>query len=106
MEKTFPSKNLTIPRLTNPGFDTIVNYVTYPYPTITHTHEVKPPVDPSRKFFQAYTNSNNYFRFVRLCNNNQKNYLPYSDSKLLSLPKNVPEYMEKPLLYFMYLPKY
>jgi hypothetical protein len=102
MEKTFPSKNLTtIPRLANPSFETMVNYV-----TITHSNEVKPPVDPSRKFFQAYTNSNNYFRFVRLNNNNHKNYLPSSDSKLLSLPKNVPEYMEKPLLYFMYLPKY
>jgi hypothetical protein len=62
------------------------------------------PTDPTKKFYQAYINPYNYFTYERLYQGRE--YSPKPSSQLLCLPKNVPECIERPLLYLLYLPKF
>lgn len=61
------------------------------------------PMDPSKKFYQAYCNPFNYFTYERLYQGHT--YTPKPNSQLICLPKNVPQCLERPILYFLYLPK-
>lgn len=62
------------------------------------------PLDRDKKFFMAYTNCFNFFTVERLYQG--RSYKMQPNSKLLTLPTYTPEFMEKPLLYFMYMPKF
>jgi hypothetical protein len=60
------------------------------------------PMDPTKKFYQAYINPYNYFSYERVYQGHV--YRPKPTSRLLCLSKHVPECLERPLLYFLYLP--
>jgi hypothetical protein len=60
------------------------------------------PMDPTKKFYQAYINPYNYFSYERVYQGHV--YHPKPTSRLLCLSKHVPECLERPLLYFLYLP--
>ena len=62
------------------------------------------PMDPSKKFYHAYINPFNYFAYERVYQGHT--YTPKPNSQLLSLSRNVPQFLERPILYFLYLPKY
>jgi len=62
------------------------------------------PLDPSKKFYQAYINHFNYFSFERVYQGHV--YEPKPNSILLCLPNYTPTFLERPILYWMFLPKY
>ena len=62
------------------------------------------PLDPSKKFYQAYNNHFNYFSFERVYQGHV--YEPKPNSILLCLPNYTPTFLERPILYWMFLPKY
>lgn len=66
--------------------------------------ECKVPLDRDKKFFMVYTNCFNAFTYEKLYQG--RSYTPEPFSKLLTLPAYTPDFMEKPLLYFMYMPKF
>ena len=61
------------------------------------------PLETSKKFFQAYNNHFNYFSYERVYQG--QTYHPKPSSMLLSLPRWVPTFLERPLLFCMYIPK-
>jgi hypothetical protein len=61
-------------------------------------------MDPFKKFYHVYNNSFNYFAYERVYQGHS--YTPKPNSQLLCLHKNVPQFFERPILYFLYLPKY
>ena len=66
--------------------------------------EITIPLGTNKKFYQAYNNCFNYFHFDRLYEG--RVYQPKPNSMLLTLPQYVPTFLERPLLYWMFIPKF
>jgi hypothetical protein len=62
------------------------------------------PNDPDKKFFLVFTNIFNYFTYEQLIQGT--NYVPLPDSKLIGIPSYIPNWLNRPVLYWKYLPKY
>ena len=62
------------------------------------------PMDSTKNFYLAYNNPFNYFEYERVYQGQPYNIKP--NSKLLSLHRNIPQFLERPILYFLYLPKF
>jgi hypothetical protein len=62
------------------------------------------PKDDKYNFYLLFSDHHNHFKYYLL---DKPNYvIEYTNSRLGYLPKYIPIYIEKPLLYWQFLPKY
>jgi hypothetical protein len=62
------------------------------------------PTDPDKRFYLVDTNMFNYFIYKQVVQGST--YIPSPNSKVIMIPNYVPTWLNKPLLYWQYLPKY
>lgn len=62
------------------------------------------PMEPKYKFYTTYVNPFNYFTYERVYQGHY--YTPKPNSQLICLPTFIPNFMERPLLYILHLPKF
>jgi hypothetical protein len=66
--------------------------------------ELTVPVEPNTRFFIVSTNHFNYFTYNQVIPGNK--YTPFPQSKLITIPSWIPNWLDRPILYWKYLPKY
>ena len=62
------------------------------------------PSDPNYRFYLAKTNPFGHFTYQQVRQGSV--YNPDPNSKLIALPQYIPHWIEKPLLYWKYIPTF
>ena len=62
------------------------------------------PTDLNKRFYLVYTNPFNYFIYKQIVQGNT--YEPLLNSQLMFVPNYIPKWLDRPILYWNYVPKY